>query len=157
MMTLAERLLWLCNIPSPIGEEQALCDAVLEVCSRVKLASAPRRYANSLVVPLVRVPSTPHVALAGHLDVVRTEHDGAPRIEGDVLYGPGAADMKSGLALMLDVLEREPKPPCSVSLVFYAREEGPYEQNELGIVLENDPELGSVDFAVALEPSDNKL
>jgi len=153
-MDLAETLLWLCRIPSPIGEEAAICDAISERLSKL----APiRRYGDSIVVPLTRGSGGPRIALAGHLDVVRTEHEGPPRIEGDRLYGPGAADMKSGLVLMLDLAERAQKPKLDLTLVFYAREEGPFSENELGPVLERDPELSQVEFAVALEPSDNKL
>lgn len=153
---LAETLLWLCKIPSPIGEEAELCDAVTERLANSALAAPPRRYGNSIVVPLSRGTNGPHVALAGHLDVVRTEHTGPARIEGDKLYAPGASDMKSGLALMLAVAEGDPLP-IDLTLVFYAREEGPFDENELGPVLEQDSELRSVDLAVALEPSDNKL
>jgi len=157
MSDLVETLLWLCRIPSPIGEEQALCDAVAERVGRTPLAGPIRRYGNSIVVPLVRGTGKAHVALAGHLDVVRTVHDAPPRIEGEQLYGAGSADMKSGLALMLDIVERRERPNVDVTLVFYAREEGPFAENELGPVLAEDPELKKADFAIALEPSDNKL
>lgn len=159
-MTLAETLLWLCKIPSPIGEEAALCTAVSERLAGARLAGPIRRYLNSIVVPLTRGTGGPHVALVGHLDVVRTEHEGVPRIEGDRLYGPGASDMKSGLALMLDIAERAERPAVDLTLVFYSREEGPFVENELGPVLDADPELGRkgcVDVAVCLEPSDNRL
>jgi succinyl-diaminopimelate desuccinylase len=156
-MSLAQDLLWLCSIPSLIGEEQALCDAVEARLSRCSLGAPIRRYGDSLVVPLRRGSGGPHVVLGGHLDVVRTEHDGAPRIDGERLYAPGAADMKSGLTLMLALAE-QPKPRAlDLTLVFYAREEGPYAENELGEVLAADPELTHADIAVMLEPSDNKL
>jgi succinyl-diaminopimelate desuccinylase len=154
---LGELLLWLCSVPSLIGEERELCDALEERFRRAALASRVRRYGDSLVVPLSRVRGAPKVLLAGHLDVVRTEHDAPPRIEGDKLYGPGAADMKSGLALMLDVIERGAPKDLDVTLVFYAREEGPYAENELGVVLAEDAEVRAAHLAVALEPSDNKL
>jgi succinyl-diaminopimelate desuccinylase len=156
-MTLADTLLWLCRIASPIGEERALCDAVAERLSRATTAAPIRRYENSLVVPLLRGSGGPHVVLAGHLDVVRTSHDAPPRIEGDRLYGPGAADMKSGLALMIALAEKRARPAVDLTLVFYAREEGPYAENELGVVLDRDREIGEASFALALEPSDNKL
>jgi succinyl-diaminopimelate desuccinylase len=156
-LSLSETLLWLCRIPSLIGEERELCDRVIERLNQVELARPIRRYGDSCVVPLTRGTGGPHVILAGHLDVVRTEHEGPPRIEGDRLYAPGAADMKSGLSLMLDLAEGEARPPVDVTLVFYAREEGPYAENELGPVLEQDRELLGADVAIALEPSDNKL
>ena len=156
-MSLAETLLWLCKIPSPIGEERELCDRVAERLAEVQLAAPIRRYGDSIVVPLTRGHGGAHVALVGHLDVVRTVHEGPARIEGDKLFGAGAADMKSGLTLMLDIAENSDRPAVDLTLVFYAREEGPFAENELGPVLDQDPELRHVDIAIALEPSDNKL
>src|SRR5882724_10005902 len=156
-MTLASDLLWLCSIPSLIGEEQALCDAVEARLSISKLAAPIRRYGDSIVVPVRRGTGGPRVVLGGHFDVVRTEHEGEPRIEGDKLIAPGAADMKSGLTLMLALAESARLWPVDLTLVFYAREEGPYAENELGPVLAADPELKKTDIAVILEPSDNKL
>ncbi|RYE81917.1 MAG: M20/M25/M40 family metallo-hydrolase, partial [Myxococcales bacterium] len=159
MSTLHETLLWLCSIASPIGEEKALCDAVAQRLSRLPLAAPVRRYGDSLVVPVTRGSGGPALALAGHLDVVRTAHDGPARIEGDLLYGPGAADMKAGLALMLHLVETTPLTALrgDLTLVFYAREEGPFAENELGPVLDQDPDLRHQHFAVCLEPSDNRL
>ncbi|MDC0746933.1 succinyl-diaminopimelate desuccinylase [Polyangium mundeleinium] len=156
---LVETLLWLCNIPSPTGEERRIADAVQERVSRAPLAAPPRRHGESIVVPVTRGTGGPRIALAGHLDVVRTSHDGPPRVEGDKLYGPGASDMKSGLALMLDLLEHGAREitGTDLTLIFYAREEGPYVDNELGRVLADDPEATAVDLAVCMEPSDNKL
>jgi succinyl-diaminopimelate desuccinylase len=150
-------LLDLCRIPSPIGEERALCDAVEKRLSALPGRPAIRRYGDSIVVPLTR-RGGPRVALVGHLDTVRTEN-GPARIEGDRVFGAGASDMKSGLAVMVAVAERlrPAELACDLTLVFYAREEGPFAENELGPVLERDPELGSVDLAVCMEPSDNKL
>ncbi|MBX3186676.1 MAG: succinyl-diaminopimelate desuccinylase [Labilithrix sp.] len=158
-MAIDETLLWLCSIPSPIGEEKAICDAVYERLARLPLAAPIRRYGDSLVVPLVRKGggSRPHVALVGHLDTVRTEN-GPARIENGRCFGAGAADMKSGLAVMIVLAETlGDMAQCDLTLVFYAREEGPYLENELGPVLAQDPELRYVDLAVCLEPSDNRL
>lgn len=157
---LCDALLRLCDISSPTGEERALCDVIeADLDGLQNLAEKPRRYHNSLVVPVSRDTGGPAIALVGHLDVVSTEHDGPPRIEGDRLYGPGASDMKSGLALMLDLAAHDAGlfEGLDLTLVFYSREEGPFLDNELGPVLNKDPDLKHVDLAVCLEPSDNKL
>ncbi len=156
---LTSTLLDLCTILSPIGEERAICDYVAERLGKQRLAGPIRRYGNSIVVPVTRGTGGPHLLLAGHLDVVPTAHDGAPRVEGDKLYGPGASDMKSGLALMIDLIEndREACGKIDLTLVFYAREEGPYLENELGAVIDGDEDVRRADLAVCLEPSDNKL
>ena len=155
---LDETLLWLCSVPSPIGEERALCDAVQNRFSGLPLGAPIRRYGDSIVVPWVRGRRGPHVALVGHLDTVRTENGPARRV-GDRCFGAGASDMKSGLAVMIVLAETIDAAAlgANFTLVFYAREEGPFSENELGRVLEEDRELETIDLAVCMEPSDNKL
>lgn len=157
-MALDETLLWLCGIDSPIGEEEELCAAVSERMAKLNLPAPIRRYGNSIVVPIRRTGSNvPHIALVGHLDTVRTENGPARLLDGKC-YGAGASDMKSGLAVMIVLAETfASSAKCDLTLVFYAREEGPFLENELGPVLEQDPELKKVDLAVCMEPSDNRL
>jgi succinyl-diaminopimelate desuccinylase len=151
-MRIDETLLWLTSVNSPIGEERELCDQLAEKLRPYH----PRRYGNSLVVPIRRGTGSWRVALVGHLDTVRTEN-GPARIDGDRCYGAGSSDMKSGLAVMLDIVDEAETLGCDLTLVLYAREEGPYAENELGPVLAEDDELRNVDLAVCLEPSDNMV
>jgi succinyl-diaminopimelate desuccinylase len=97
------------------------------------------------------------VCLVGHTDVVPTVHDRSPYIDGARLFGAGASDMKSGLALMLGLIERPCAASCPLTLIFYAGEEGPFESNELGRVFAEVADLRSIDVALALEPTDNQL
>jgi succinyl-diaminopimelate desuccinylase len=152
-------LLEITAVPSPIGEEQALCN-VIESRLRATLGDgAVTRFRDSLVVHAAAHPEKPKVALVGHLDTVRTEHEGPARIEGEKLYGAGAADMKSGLAVMIELCERLDLAalPYDLTCVFYEREEGPFEENVLGPILERFEALRALDLAICLEPSDNKL
>lgn len=157
--SLTQTLFEITAIPSLIGEERALCDHVQARLTRTLGQAAVIRFQDSLVVRVNEKPGAPKVALVGHLDVVRTLHDGPVRIEGDRLYGPGAADMKSGLAIMIELAERldRSKLPCDLTLVFYEREEGPYAENVLGPMLEHFELLRTLDFAICLEPSTNEL
>lgn len=158
-MAIADTLLWLCSIASPTGEEKALCDAIerwlATNCPKIVL----RRYGDSIAVTLCEPRNDTHVVLAGHLDTVGTEHDRPARIEGDKLYGCGASDMKSGLALMLELARSLEPSDCraGLSLVFYAGEEGAFDENQLEVVLAQDASVRSATFALCLEPSDNVL
>jgi succinyl-diaminopimelate desuccinylase len=156
---LRNTLLALTRIPSPIGEEAALCDYVEDRLGRTVGADAITRFHDSLIVHAAPHDEAPQIALVGHLDTVRTRHDGPPRIEGNRLYGAGAADMKSGLAIMIELVERLDLTslPCGLTLIFYEREEGPFEENRLGPILDTHPELRELDLAICLEPSDNEM
>jgi succinyl-diaminopimelate desuccinylase len=152
-------LLEITRIDSPIGEEKALCDHVQARLARTLPPAAIVRFHDSLLVRAVERPGAPRIALVGHLDTVRTLHDGPARIEGERLYGAGAADMKSGLTVMLELAERIDRAtlPCDLTLVFYEREEGPFAENRLGPMLEQFKLLHELDLAICLEPSDNNL
>jgi succinyl-diaminopimelate desuccinylase len=65
--------------------------------------------------------------------------------------------MKSGLAVMLGLVEAPCPTTCPLTLIFYAGEEGPFAGNELGRVFLELPQLSSTDVALALEPTDNEL
>ncbi len=164
---LAARTEALCAVRSPIGHEAQLCDE-LERWARERFASV-RRVKNSLVVdvdqalgPRPRPEGRPIVALCGHLDTVPI-HPGDegrfPRRDGDRLFAPGASDMKGGVALALEAAERIQREDrfCELVLVLYSREEGPFEENELGDVLAAIPELGRCALAFCLEPTDSVL
>ncbi|WP_242340730.1 succinyl-diaminopimelate desuccinylase [Anaeromyxobacter sp. SG66] len=159
--SLAQRTAALCGMFSPIGHERALCDAI-EAWARVRFPRV-ERVKDSLVVRVDgdAVPGRPTVALCGHLDTVPVHDDDRrpPRREGGRLVAPGASDMKGGVAVTMELAERLPRLArfCDLVLVLYAREEGPYLENELEDVLRAPGLLGGVDLALCLEPTDNVL
>ena len=155
---LAQLTLSLCSIPSVTGGERAICDHV-ERWAQGRFPGRTRRIGETLIVGRFDDPR-PTLALVGHLDTVpgRPE-DGPARIEGDRVIGLGSSDMKSGDAVMIALAEDLDLAalPYNLVLVFYDAEEGPYEENGLGPVLAQVPELSRVAFAIFLESCDNQL
>jgi succinyl-diaminopimelate desuccinylase len=173
--SLAERAEALCATPSPIGEEGEICGE-LEAWARALFPSV-QRVKNSLVVWVDGAPpgesplpgpgrgegqgeGRPLIALVGHVDTVpvhELDRGRQPRREAGKLIGPGASDMKSGVAVMMELAERLPRAErfCDLVLVLYAREEGPFLENELGEVLREVPALSKVSLALCPEPTDN--
>lgn len=148
-------------ISSVTGDEQAITD-YLENWAR----SHPHltrddviRHGNGLIVGQFE-DHKPCIALIGHTDTV-PHYDGytGPRVDEHKVYGVGASDMKGALAVMQLLFEILPlrELPFSLVLVFYDREEGPYDQNGLQPLLESYEALRDIDLGIAMEPTDNTL
>ena len=95
--------------------------------------------------------------LAGHTDTVLPPDDAEVRIEGDTLYGLGASDMKSGLAVMVELARTVDAPAVDVTYVFYAGEEVAAEHNGLGHLFAERPDLLAADAALVGEPTSAAL
>jgi succinyl-diaminopimelate desuccinylase len=93
------------------------------------------------------------LVVAGHLDTVPANGNDTPRIDGDVLWGLGAADMKGGLAIMLELASTVGEPAVDVTWVFYTGEELAAAHNGLGHLLAGRPDLVQGDAALLAEPT----
>ncbi len=92
------------------------------------------------------------VLVAGHLDTVPGDAADAV-VEGDVLRGVGACDMKGSLAVMLELaLDATPRSK-EVTWVFYAREEISRQESGLTELAELRPDLLHADVAILGEPT----
>ena len=145
----------LCAVPSVSRHEEELAAAV-EARLRGGALEVERVGAN--VVARTHSGRARRVVLAGHLDTVPANGNEVPKIEGDVLYGLGAADMKGGLAVLLRLAEEVAAGArFDLTFVFYESEEIADEYNGLRHLFEARPDLVAGDFAVLLEPTDNWL
>lgn len=97
------------------------------------------------------------VVLGGHTDTVPANGNARARVEGDVLWGLGAADMKGGLAVMLELARRHTAPAMDVTYVFYAREEVAAAHSGLAELVELRPDLLRGDVAFLGEPTDGAI
>ena len=97
------------------------------------------------------------LVVAGHLDTVPANGNATPEIRDDVLWGLGAADMKGGLAVMLELAAAVSDPAIDVTWIFYAGEEVAADHNGLGHLFAQRPDLVTGDAAVLGEPTGGAL
>lgn len=142
-------------IPSVSHQETELADHIAARLGSLGHLDVERVGAN--VVARTSLGRDTRVILAGHTDTVPVNGNAEPRIDGDVLWGLGAADMKGGLAVMLALAERVPEPAVDVTLVFYAGEEVAAEHNGLGHLIRDRPDLLAGDVAILGEPTGAEL
>jgi succinyl-diaminopimelate desuccinylase len=163
MTTIAERLgaraETLVAIPSESRDEEAILTEI-----RRDLPSAFEVVDDQdsvLLALLERRPGVPLVLLAGHVDTVPIARSTPGRREGETLYGRGASDMKSGLAVMEEVADElgsgELESDLDVGLLFFGREELPFAESALGPLFDRRPEIADAALAIVLEPTANRL
>lgn len=153
----------LLDAPSVSDDEGPLADAVEAALARLPRLSV-RRFGDAIVARTeLGLPG--RVILAGHLDTVPLPTVPGARgtvpsaWERDVLYGRGAVDMKSGVAVQLALAglfgrADGPDPVQDVTWVFYDHEEVDSARSGLARIARQAPELLEGDFAVLLEPTD---
>jgi succinyl-diaminopimelate desuccinylase len=144
----------LCAIPSVSGTEAAIADHV-EGWLHARAPGLELRRIGNNVVARTDTGAAQRVVLGGHLDTVPPNANAEPRRDGDVLHGLGAADMKGGVAVMLDLGRRIAAGGAArdVTLVFYEGEEVADEHNGLRHLFATEPALVRGDVAVLLEPT----
>jgi succinyl-diaminopimelate desuccinylase len=141
----------LVDIESVSGHEQEIADAVERV-----LRSQPhlrvQRHRHT-VMARTGLGRQQRVVLAGHLDTVPVAGNLPARRDGDLIYGCGTSDMKSGVALALHLAVTCRQPRYDVTYLFYEAEEVESERNGLHLVAQAHPRWLRADFAVLLEPT----
>lgn len=155
MTDLIETLRWLVDTPSVTGDEGRLCTQIAARLLPTYREPEMERIGNSLVVG--RRTGRPLVLVVGHIDTVPEQGQGPARIENGRMHGLGTTDMKSGVAVMIHLLEGWTPGPFDLIGVFYDAEEGPSDQNGLEKVLRRVSWLGEAAFAVVLEPTDREI
>lgn len=141
----------LVGVPSVSYHESQLADLVERRLRAIPWLQVDRVDDN--VVARTSLGRDRRVILGGHLDTVPANGNETPRIDGDELWGLGAADMKAGLAVMLALAGAVDGPRVDVTYVFYACEEVARAANGLLRLFRARPELLVADAAVLAEPT----
>lgn len=133
--------------------EGLLRDAGMETTC---LARDPNR--PNLIARLAGRGAAPPLLLFGHIDVVTTVQQQwtvppfAARVRDGAVWGRGALDMKSGIAMMIDALlhmaDADEKPPADVVLLVLSDEEAGGRWGAQFVVEEHPIELRGVRYAL---------
>jgi len=141
----------LVDIPSVSHHESAIADHVEALLRAVPWLEVERLGHNVVARTVLGRPS--RLVLAGHLDTVPPNGNERARVDGDVLWGLGAADMKGGCSVILELARTVADPSCDVTYVLYECEEVEARHNGLRRLLAERPELVAADAAVLCEPT----
>ncbi|MGH9060178.1 MAG: M20/M25/M40 family metallo-hydrolase, partial [Acidimicrobiales bacterium] len=129
----------LVDIPSLSHQEGELADHV-ERRLRGAAHLEVHRLGDNVVARTDRGRAT-RVLLAGHLDTVPANGNAGSRTDGDTLWGLGSADMKGGLAVMLELAASVAEPAVDITYVFYGAEEVDRRHNGLLTIDAERPDL----------------
>jgi len=144
----------LIDIESPSYHEEVIADAVEKQLRALEHVEV-QRFGNT-VVARTQFGLAQRVVLAGHIDTVPLADNTPHRLEGGILHGCGAVDMKSGMACYLGAFARLAAPGKSrydLTLIAYEAEEVASVDNGLFHLERDHPELLAGDIALLGEPS----
>jgi succinyl-diaminopimelate desuccinylase len=141
----------LIDIESVSRDEKLIADCVEDVLRQIPFLSTERH--GNTVMARTELGRDQRVVLAGHLDTVPLNENFPSTVVDDLIYGCGASDMKSGVALALHLAATLPDPGYDITYLFYESEEIESHLNGLHLVSQAHPEWLLADFAVLLEPT----
>ena len=142
----------LVDIPSVSHDEAAIADHLVDALAGAPWLTVSRVGDN--VVARTELGRPHRLVLAGHTDTVPANGNERARVEGDVLHGLGACDMKGGLAVFLELARTVAEPAVDVTYVFYVCEEVEGAHNGLRHLFAERPDLVAGDAAILGEPTE---
>jgi succinyl-diaminopimelate desuccinylase len=145
----------LVDIPSVSHQEAAIAGHV-ETALRAAPWLEVDRVGNT-VVARTQLGRARRLVLAGHLDTVPPNGNEGARLEGDTLWGLGAADMKGGLAVLCQLAVTARQPVVDISYVLYECEEVDPQHNGLALLANRRPDLLLGDAAILAEPTGGRV
>ena len=144
----------LVDVESVSGNEHVLADLVEQALQLPHLTVD--RMGNNIVAR-TGLGRDRTVLLAGHLDTVPIADNVPSRPEGDLLFGCGTSDMKSGVAVILHLAATLASPAYDVTYVLYDNEEVAAEDNGLGHLVREHRDWLDADLAVLMEPTNGLI
>lgn len=141
----------LVDIESVSGDEREITDVV--EAALLPLAHLSVERAGNVVCARTNLGRAARVVLAGHLDTVPLHGNFPSTVDGELIYGCGTSDMKSGSAIALHLAATVTEPVFDVTYLFYDCEEVEAARNGLNIVSGSHPDWLVADLAILLEPT----
>jgi succinyl-diaminopimelate desuccinylase len=145
----------LVDVPSVSGSEGRLADEIERALRTLPHVVVERD--GDAIAARTQLDRARRVVVAGHLDTVPVADNLPSRRDGERMFGCGASDMKSGIAVMLKVASAVAAPRYDVTWLFYDNEEVEATRNGLGRVSRNDPGWLVGDLAILMEPTSNRV
>lgn len=150
---LAARTQELVDFPSESRDEAALAAHVLGLIPGARDAGD-----TCVLAGVTERGDRPLVLLAGHLDTVPAQGNVPGHRDDEAVHGLGASDMKSGVAVMIELALAPPaERTVDLGFVFFGREELPQDEAALTPLLAREPGLRTADLAIVMEPTDNAI
>ena len=150
--------------PADAGCQRVMCERLAALGFTIE----PLKYGNVENFWAKRGQQGPVFCFAGHTDVVPTgpleewrSDPFVPTIRDGMLYGRGAADMKSALAAMITATEafvrKHPKHRGAIAYLITSDEEGPSVDGTKKVVETLTARGERIDFCLVGEPSSDKI